>query len=333
MIRSNNSVFLLKKICLFLVSLFQILWSQDSKPVIEVNSAVDTSVITIGDRITYTITINHIAGMRVEQPGAGVNLGQFEIKDYTIYDPEQKDGRIFLKYEYMISVFDTGSFTIPPFPIAYFPTDSISDYKIIEASPINIYVQSVINDEQRELRDIKPPLAIPYDYFSLFSILAAVILLSAIGYFGYMFYKRRKEKGYLLRPPEPPRPAHEVALQALETLMTQELIEKGAIKQFYSELSEIVRRYIENRFFVPALEETSTEILIEMRSQDLNGNSYDKLHDLLQISDLVKFAKYKPEDNEHENAITWARDFILETQIQYKSEKFETLPQALKKNN
>jgi hypothetical protein len=328
MIRYSSSFLFLNTAYLFLVCLTQILWGQDSKPLIEVNSAVDTSVITIGDRITYTITIDHIAGMRVEQPGAGVNLGQFEIKDYTIYDPEQQDNRIFLKYEYVISVFDTGSFTIPPFPIAYFPTDSISDYKIIEASPINIYVQSVINDEKRELRDIKPPLTIPYDYFSLFSIIAAVILLGVIVYLGYMFYKRKKEKGYLLRPPEPSKPAHEVALQALEALMAKELIEKGAIKQFYSELSEIVRRYIENRFFVPALEETSTEILVEMRRQDLNGNSYDKLQNLLRISDLVKFAKFRPEDKEHENATAWAKDFVLETQIQYQSDNLETLPQA-----
>ena len=136
---------------------------QDSRALIEVNSAVDTSRITIGDRVTYTLSIDHVDTMRVEKPGEGVNLGQFEIKDYKIYDPVQQEGRILEKFEYVISVFDTGKFVIPPFPVAYFPTDSLRDYKLIEASPITIHVESVIQDEERELRDVKPPIEIPYD--------------------------------------------------------------------------------------------------------------------------------------------------------------------------
>jgi hypothetical protein len=204
----------------------------------------------------------------------------------------------------------------------------LSDYKIIEASPIKIYVESVIQDEGRELRDIKPPLAIPYNYFFLFSMIASVLLLGAIVYMGYTFYKKHKEKGYFLQPPEPPRPAHEVALESLEALLQKELIEQGEIKQFYSEISEIVRRYIENRFFVPALEETSTEILMEMKKQELDGDSYDNLSKLLQLSDFVKFAKYKPNNSEHENAITWSRSFILETQIQFESDESGELSKA-----
>jgi hypothetical protein len=93
------------------------------KPMIEVNSYVDSSLITIGDLITYTISIDYADSLAIEKPGEGVHLGQFEIKDYTIFEPVQKEKRIFQKYEYMISVYDTGRFIIPPFPIAYFPKD------------------------------------------------------------------------------------------------------------------------------------------------------------------------------------------------------------------
>ena len=146
--------------------------AQENRPLIEVKSVVDTSHITIGDRITYTLSIDHVDTMRVEKPGEGVHLGQFEIKDYKIYDPVRQEGRILEKFEYVISVFDTGTFVIPPFPVAYFPNDSLGDYKLIEASAITIYVESVIQDEERQLRDIKPPIDIPYDYFLLLSVIS-----------------------------------------------------------------------------------------------------------------------------------------------------------------
>ena len=136
---------------LLILLLINLAFAQDTRPLIEVQSAVDTSLITIGDRIKYTVSIDYKEGMRVEKPGAGVNLGQFEIKNYKIHEPESQDGRVFIKYEYVISVFDTGKFTIPPFPVAYFPTDSTKDYKIIEANPINIYVESVIQDGDKDL--------------------------------------------------------------------------------------------------------------------------------------------------------------------------------------
>jgi len=289
----------------------------DEKPLIEVTSAVDTSRITIGDRITYTITIDHVDTMRVERPGEGVNLGQFEIKDYKIHDPVHADGRIKQQFDYVISVFDTGAFVIPPFPVAYFPTDSLSDYRLIEASPVTIYVESVIQDEERQLREVKPPIDIPYNYLALLSLIAAVVLTAVLLFIGYRLYKKRKESGYLIRAPEPARPAHEIALSALDNLLAKNLLADGLTKQFYSELSELIRRYIEGRYYVRALEETSTEILAQMKDQELNEMSFTWLQNLLQLADLVKFAKYQPAEEENHESPQWARSFIDETKIIY----------------
>ena len=291
--------------------------AQESRPLIEVNSSVDTSRITIGDRITYTLSINHVDTMRVEKPGEGVNLGQFEIKDYKIFDPVREEGRIEEKFEYVISVFDTGTFVIPPFPVAYFPNDSLGDYKLMEASPITIYVESVIQDEERQLRDVKPPIDIPYDYFTLFSVIATVILIGVLLFFGYRLYRKRKETGYLIKPPEPPRPAHEIAIAALEELLKKDLLSKGLFKQFYSEISDIIRHYIEGRFFIPALEETSREILNELGNQELENEILANGKEILELSDLVKFAKYKPDDKENQKIVVLSREFIEETMVLY----------------
>ena len=295
--------------------------AQENRPLIEVKSIVDTSHITIGDRITYTLSIDHVDTMRVEKPGEGVHLGQFEIKDYKIYDPVRQEGRILEKFEYVISVFDTGTFVIPPFPVAYFPNDSLGDYKLIEASAITIYVESVIQDEERQLRDIKPPIDIPYDYFLLFSVISSIILIGALVYLGYRLYLKRKETGYFIKTPEPQRPAHEVALESLEELLKKDLLSDGLIKEFYSDISEIIRRYIEGRYFIPALEETSREILIELNGQDISEEMLLKAKESLELSDLVKFAKYKPSDEENQNVVSWTKEFVEGTMVVFTVEE------------
>jgi hypothetical protein len=305
---------------ILICSLGQSVFAQSEKPLIEVTSAVDTSRITIGDRIKYTITIDHVDTMRVERPGEGVNLGQFEIKDYKVHDPLRTGGRISQEFEYVISVFDTGSYTIPAFPVAYFPTDSLMDYRLIEASPITIYVESVIQDEERILKDVKAPIDIPYDYFTLISVLTSIVLIGVLTYLGYRFYRKRKEAGYLIKPPEPARPAHEIALEALEELIGKDLIAKGEIKHFYSEISEIVRRYIEGRYYIPALEETSTEILTELKSQEMGSENLGLVKSLLELSDLAKFAKYFPTEEENTDVIQWASDYINLTKVVYEVE-------------
>jgi hypothetical protein len=302
--------------------------SQESASLIEVNSSVDTSVITIGDRITYTVEIDYVSDMRVEKPGAGVNLGMFEIKDYQVYPPAERDGRTYLKYEYVISVFDTGKFTIPPFPVAYFPEDSTGPYKIIEASAIDIYVESLLIGESQELRDIKPVIDIPPDYMFWISLLIIVVLCGIIFYLGYRFYKKRKEKGYLIKPAEPPRPAHEIALEFLEELLKKDLLGQGYIKDFYIEISQIVRKYIEGRYFVPALEETTFEIIQELKQQDIDENNLNILNSFLHISDFVKFAKYIPEEKENKDVIKWAFEFIENTKLIYKTTPDLTEDQA-----
>ncbi len=311
-------------IWLLLIVTAGLLSAQDSKPLIDVQAEVDTAQITIGDRIRYTLTIDHIKDMRVEQPGPGANLGQFEIKDYQIYDPETYDDRIRLRYTYVISVFDTGKFVIPPFPVAYFPADSAGDYRIIEASPIDITVNSVINDDKKELKDIKDPIWIPFDYTLIAVAAVIVILLAAAGFFGYRLYRQKKEQGYLFKPPEPPRPAHELALEQLAGLLEKDHLANGQFKLFYSELSEILRRYIEGRFFVPALEETSREILQEMEKQELNEGLQPVLKDFLELADLVKFARYIPDQAENQQAPESVRSFVNETKIEFETEPAET---------
>jgi len=100
-------------------------------------------------------------------------------------------------------------------------------------------------------------------------------------------------------------------------LFAKDLIAQGNLKEFYIEISEIIRRYIEDRYFVPALEETSGETLAELNNQNLEKEAYQILESFLHTSDLVKFARYRPSDDEHKNVSSWAVNFVDQTKVIY----------------
>jgi len=307
---------LIKKVLLFL-TLAGTVYAQND--LIEVQSMVDTSEIFIGDKINYSIVVKHDKNLRIEQPGEGLHLGMFEIKEFDFPEPVEENGFITSRYNFTISVFDTGSFTIPPFPIAYFP-DTTNQYKIIEAAPIDIHVKSLLSGEDApELKDIKPPVDFPFDYVLLYSIIAIVLVLAIAGYLGYRKWKSKKDTGFIFSAPPKARPAHEIALQALQELFNSDLLEKEQYKAFFSKLSEIIRLYIEGRFFVTALEETTYEILRDMLKH-LNDNEKGSLTFILEQSDLVKFAKYIPNSATIQQLKKQSEQFIQETKIILKEE-------------
>lgn len=281
-------------------------------PLIEVAAAVDKSVITIGDRVTYTLKIDRKKGLKVNDPGKGTNLGMFEIKEYMIHDSVAAGERVIQQFDYVISVYDTGRFVIPPFPLAFLPTDTSTKYQIITSQPLEIYVKSVVNDPNADIHDVRPPLGIPPDYLRLALMIGSLLLgLAALG-FAYWMYRRSKQGQPVFRK-EPPRPAHEVALAELQKLLQSGLLAAGEYKLFYSELSDIARRYIERRFFINAMEETTTEILASLNGVSLSPGQVELAREMLNACDLVKFAKYVPGNAETEAAVSLVWEFIERT--------------------
>ncbi|MBC7188339.1 MAG: hypothetical protein H5U38_15040 [Calditrichaeota bacterium] len=282
---------------------------------ITVESKVDRATIYIGDRIVYTVTVKRTADVVVEMPSLGANLGMFEIRDYAVKEPSKQGDLITEQTEYVISTFETGEFEIPPLTVRYH-TAADTTRRELRTEPIKITVLSLNPDQAGDIRDIKPPLEIPRDWGRLLrragvGALALLLLAAAV----VAFIRYRKGKGLLPRKEKPPRPAHEVALEELDALVRSGLLEKGETKQFYSELSEIVRRYIEGRFYVAALEMTTGEVLQAMEEAALGSEERELLRELLELSDLVKFAKYLPGAQENERAVHLAYDFVERTKL------------------
>jgi hypothetical protein len=151
-------------------------------------------------------------------------------------------------------------------------------------------------------------------YLAVFAIALFIFLITRP-------IKQRKKQRKKIEKPEIKRPAHEIALEKLSRLRAEELWQKGEIKQFQSELSYIIREYLENRYGVRALESTTMEIVRDLEKQRFGDEDIVKLKELLQISDLVKFARAKPEASVHDRFLDDAFDFINRTKKTVEEDK------------
>lgn len=165
-----------------------------------------------------------------------------------------------------------------------------------------------------DIKDIKGPIYFPADYFILIVILAIVALAALSFLIFYLLRKKAKKKSGVSSAP--PEPAHEIAYRALNALKAKNLPQLGKTKEYYSELSDIVRHYLENRFNFRAPEMTTEEFLYSLRgSNDLTGSHKNLLKQFLNHCDLVKFAKYGPSRNEIDDSFSAAKKIVDETKI------------------
>ncbi|MCX5668941.1 MAG: hypothetical protein NTX89_02305 [Candidatus Omnitrophica bacterium] len=158
------------------------------------------------------------------------------------------------------------------------------------------------------LRDIKGPLSLN-NRINIILWLVILILL-AILVFLFKFLSRRKKISIIM----PQKPAHQIAYEQLEKLKAKDFIRQGKIKEYYSEVSDIIRHYLENRFLLKAPEMTTEEFLFYVRDySQLISSHKTLLKEFLLACDLVKFAKYVPSSGEMDAIFLSAKKVVDET--------------------
>jgi hypothetical protein len=277
-----------------------------TKEPITVEQSLDQAIITVGDLITYTMTVNTPEGLEVALPPPGAQLGQFIIRDYQIPEPEESKGRLVHKFIFNITAYTTGQLEIPPIPLLINPRGESASALITEG--IQVRVAPVTDPEDLEIRDVKNPLSIPMDWKPYLIAAAAALSLLGAGAAVLLYLSRWRPRPEAL--PEPVRPAHELAYQELRDLVKERLLEAGEIEAFYTRLSEIIRRYIALRWRIYALEYTSTEILDALKTRVLTNRVYERIRWFLQETDLVKFALHIPAESARREIIDRAREIV-----------------------
>ncbi len=276
---------------------------------ISVKSYVDRSTVAIGDKIKYTVLIEKDKDVEVEPLVFGENLGDFAIKDFGSRESSFL-GREKISQWYVLDTYVTGKTTIPRALIKY-RNKGEKEWSRIETGEIPIDVKSLLEGAGKpvEMRDIKGPASLPsvINKYTVFAV-ALLILCLALGVYLYILRKGGGEK-YVLR-----KSAHQIAYEQLEALKAKDLIGRGLIKEYYTEISDIVRRYLEDRFRFRAPEMTTEEFLSSARdAAELERTHKDLLKEFLLCCDLVKFAKYAPSQEEVSAIFDSAKKFIDQT--------------------
>lgn len=285
------------------------------KDLITASSSVDRNIVRIGDKIVYSIQIEYDQSLQIQTPGEGVNLGYFEVKDYKVYPSKIVGATVIDKYEYTISTYDTGEYVIPPFPVGYYPKGNSASFRMLEAPEQLLNVESVfLNDSvvKEQPRDIKAPLEVPYTSLLWLWIFVGLGLLIAAWFIYKRFFKSNDEpKEIKVTPLE----AHELALQELEKYRNFSSDNLDEIDYYYTGVTFVLRQYIEHRFYISAVEETSTELRESLKKISITTKQYDMIVELISSADLVKFAKDMPTDADCSQLFDSVHDFIVNTKL------------------
>jgi hypothetical protein len=282
---------------------------------LSVSARFDTTVIRIGEQARFSITVDQPAGMHVSLPEFADTLtADLEILRAGPVDTT-RIGRQNLRItrSWRVTSFNPGHYQ--PAPIAFsFVLDG--DERILHARPPALRVLSPEIDHEAGIHDIKAPFMVPLRFVDLLPwiILAAVLVL--LVWLGYRYLLKRKpdQDQPVFRPAERVEAAHVIALKELKKLKSESLWQNGMVKEYYTRLTEIVRKYIERRFGITAMERTSREIITELRSRGtLSGEVIGLLEQCFMIADLVKFAKARPGEEYHELILDTGFRFVKET--------------------
>jgi hypothetical protein len=276
---------------------------------ISVSATTDTSDYLVGDYIQFSIRAEYDEGIRISPPSLMDKLGQLEvIKVLPVTFEEDENVQ---QFNYVISGYDSSRIVIPPIPITYFINDN-SEPQIAETNEVVVFIHTLEVNPAEDIKDVKQPIRIPFDWLFWIIVLIVISLIGAAAYFLYNKFKKPDEELRIIKK-APLVPFHIMALRALDKLDEQKLWQKGKIKEYHSEVTEIIRRYFEDRYKFNSLEMTTAQSMIVLNRLMDNQKLIDITGKFLENADMVKFAKYEPLPSINEEMMKQAYEIIDKT--------------------
>ncbi len=287
---------------------------------VRIEVSVDRKAVTIGDPVVVTVQLLHPADVRIASFDPERSLGDLALLDRRGGEPVKlPDGRLQETRVLRVARYETGPAEIPSFEAVF--VDPAGKEGRVATPPVSITISSVLAEGDTGPADIKKPARMPEGPLWPW-ITAAAIAAAALALWIWRRRRARRAAGSApAAPAAPPRPAHETAYAELERLLSSGLLEKGRLKEFYIELSEIMKRYLAASFGVDTFERTTSEILEALRLARLPVRGLTSTREFFGACDLVKFARYAPPPEETRATVERAYRLIDETRAPEQAEK------------
>ncbi len=291
---------------------------------VTVTAKTDATQIVVGDRVRLFLEAKHNDKQsKIAWPVFADALGELEIVEKGKIDTIKQGDKVTLKQTVQVTGFDSGMFVIPSLSFTVIP-GSGNPYQIATDS-FQLLVQTVAVDTTQGFKPIKQIIEVKTtwrDY--IWYIVGVLVFLVLAGVVIFYFIRNKKAQAPVTVPTKPVESLHDKYMRLLAELEQRQLWQQDKVKEYYIELTDILRNYIESRFKTPALELTTDEILQQARRHKEMVKYMDLLRGILETADLAKFAKAQPLPQEHIDAMEQTKQFITTT----KQVITETSPQT-----
>jgi hypothetical protein len=307
----------MKKLLIILIVFISAVLSVEGQD-IKVSASFDTSRIFIGDQVHYIITLERPSDLPVSIKTLRDTLCKnVEIVSGPAIDSlVMQDKKLKITRKYLVTSFDSGFYQVPPVYAEIKDNAGIkrfySDY-----SPLQVMrVKMAPPDTTVKIFDIIKPYRAPVTFGEILPWIIALVLAATIAWGAVLLFRKLKKNKMGEEPVINPDPAHIIAFRKLEKLKEEQIWQKGELKYYYTRLTEILREYLENRYGVCSLEMTTSETLEALLKTGFKKDEYyTLLKTILNGSDLVKFAKYKPDPAENEEHFDNSWKFVENTKV------------------
>ncbi len=328
--KKNNCIFLqtnTKTICIVLFSLLSISIAQAQKA--SAHATVQPSEILIGEQALINLQVIAPKDKEILFPIYQDSIvGGLEVLSIGNSDTTINDNVRTINMKYLVTSFDSTLYFIPSMPISdgvdtifsnsfglKVTAPELKDSTIAYLELMKAGETDSIDFNELQLNDIKSIQKAPFSWMDLLSLLwIPLIILIALAIVGAIIYLiiRKNKKGYFFTPPLL-LPAHIRAMKSLDKIKEEKIWQQERYKEFYTQVTDVLRRYINERYGINSLEMTSAEILSVIKTKSEENSVYDNLKQVLSVADLVKFAKYKPFIDENDLSMMNSFFFVNQT--------------------
>lgn len=282
---------------------------------IQVDARLDRASIPIGEQTLLHVSAKMPLKTAITFPQLVDSIGKVQLvktlKADTVIDQKNHNLET-ITHSFVVTSFDPGVYTLPQFTFQTTTGD-------LKTGTVTLQVKAVPVDTTKTFYDIKQPLAVSYTFWDWLkdhwlAVVIALALILLIGGIVYYYKNQPKIEAAVIKTPV--LSADQMAINKLNELSDKKLWQQNEVKLYYSELSDILREYLEKKYQVKAHEQTTDELFEHLKNKEILQENKITLKQLLTLADLVKFAKQKPAALENEQSMENALNFIMQTKHQ-----------------